>query len=93
MADIHSVDNNRSFLDAATADLQNEINRLKSVNGYLKAQNMNFNQFIEEQHIEKTWEEYLLNKMDLMRVVGMKSSGKSEVPQVAVKVGEQGEEK
>ena len=92
LADLNAIDKNKSFLDLVTFDLQKQLNNLTTKNDYLKSENMLFNQFVKEKHLETSWEEWLLNKLELLRVAAIKMAGKPpEVTPVAVEVGEKKE--
>jgi len=92
LADLNAIDKNKSFLDLLTTDLQNQINELQTKNKFTSSENMLLNQFIKEKHLESSWEEWLLNKLELLRVAAIKVAGKPpEVTPVAVEVGEKKE--
>jgi len=92
LADLNAIDKNKSFLDLLTYELNRDINEFKIKNKYLTSENMLFNQFIEEKHLESSWEEWLLNKLELLRIAAIKVAGKPpEVTPVAVEVGEKKE--
>jgi len=94
LADLDAIDKNRSIVDMATTDLQGKISNLRRKNDYLQSEAMLLNQFIKEKHLESTWEEWLLNKLELLRVAQVKTAGKPEgAPPVSLEIGEQKEKK
>ena len=85
---------NKSILDILLADLQNQLDKMKINNKYISSENSVYNQFIVEKHLEASWEEWLLNKLELLRVAGIKVAGKpAEVTPIAMEIGKPEEKK
>jgi len=87
LADVHSVDKNRSFLDLALKGKDTRIEKLMQENDYLRKKNEIYKNFIEEHGMEENFKERLLNMAELVRVASNKMSSKPEAPPVSVEVG------
>ena len=89
--DINAVDVNRSFLDFFETDLQLKLDNEERKNSFLKERNRLLTQFLEDQGMETTWEEWLINKLELLRVADTKRMGKpvGEAPTVGIEVKEE----
>jgi hypothetical protein len=90
LADLDAVDKNRSILDFAISDMMQQVDQLKKQKEFLESESMLTDQFMKEKHLESTWEEWMQNKLELLRVAQKKTSDKGEgSPPVSVEVGEQ----
>ena len=47
--------------------------KLDIKNKYFETENIVYNQFIQDNHLKSVWEEWLLNKLELLRVAGIKT--------------------
>lgn len=94
LAEVYAVDKNRSFLDMLTTDMQREINNLQVKNKFISDDNQMLLQFVKEKHLETSWEEWLQNKLELIRVASVKMTGRApETTPVAIDIGRQEKEK
>lgn len=91
LADLDAVDRNRSILDITTMDFQRQIDELNMKNKHFESESLLLNQFIKDQHLEDTWEEWLVNKLELLKVAQVKTQKPEPGQSVSVEVG--GEQK
>lgn len=87
LADLDAVDKNRSILDIATIDFQRQIDSLNMKNKHLESEALLLNTFIKEKHIEDSWEEWMINKLELLRVAQTKTQKADAGPAVSLEVG------
>ena len=83
LADLFSVDNNKSFMDLLTMDKDNEIDRLRMNLKYIRQQSEMLLGFVKERNLEENFKEYLLNVLDFYRTHSVKVAGKTEIPAVS----------
>lgn len=89
LADLDAVDKNRSILDVATLDLQRSVNNLETLKKSLESENLMLHKFVQDQNLEDTWEEWLVNKLELARVMAQKTQKPESGQSVSVEVGDQ----
>lgn len=87
LADLGAVDKNRSILDTAIADYLNRIDSLNMKNKHLEADSLLIHQFIKENNIEDSLEEWTLNKLELLRVAQTKTQKPESGTAVSLEVG------
>lgn len=76
LADVFSVDKNRSMMDFITSDFRSKIDGIKRELDFLKANKILVDEFIRDKNIESEWEEWMVNKLELLRVANTKASSK-----------------
>jgi len=72
LADIDSVNKNVSFLDSFLADNKGKMDFFQTENSSLNIQIGLYKDFIKKYNLETTWQEYLLNALELFRVAKQK---------------------
>ncbi len=87
LADLDAVDKNRSILDIATMDFQGQIDSLNMRNKHLEAESLLLNQFVKENNIEDSWEDWMLNKLELLKVAQTKTQKADSGTAVSLEVG------
>lgn len=95
LADITSIDKNRSLLDVAIDNLRSEIITLQRKLNYEIQHKMLLEQFVKAQHIESEFEEWAQNKLELLKVMHSKLAPRvlAEAPEVQVSVEQQDKKK
>lgn len=87
LAELHAVDNNRSILDVTTSDLHTKIDDLNAKNKKLESEALLLHQFVKEQGVEDNIEDWMVNKLNLLKVMQKKTQTPESNQSVSLEVG------
>lgn len=86
LADIEGNDKNRSVLDFALSELRNNVKNAEIREKNAKQENTLLRTFVKEKNLEDTWEEWITNKLELLRVAKQKTERQETDSSVSVEV-------
>lgn len=87
LAELHAIDNNRSMLDVTTRDLHTTIDDLLTKNKKLEMDYSLLHKFVEEHGVEDNLEDWMVNKLDLLKVMQKKTQTPESSQSVSLEVG------
>lgn len=87
LAELHAIDNNRSMLDVTTRDLHTKIDDLLTKNKKLESESLLLHKFVEEHGVEDNLEDWMVNKLELLKVMQKKTQTPESNQSVSLEVG------